>query len=89
MYAWLTLCQSNTVQKCLNHSSFPQIPYPAVIQAHSCTLMQNRGNKVSPSVVISIMEPRSGVVGSIILEPENNDDGVVGKEKLASDDGVV
>jgi len=53
--------------------------------------MQNRGNKVSPSIVISIMEliRSGGVAGSIILEPENNDDGVVGKEKLSSDNGVV
>jgi hypothetical protein len=52
-YAWLTLLQSNTVQKCFNHSSFPQTPYPALIQARSCTLMQKRGNRVSPSVVKS------------------------------------
>lgn len=47
-YAALTFFQSRTVQKFFNHSSLPHTPYPALIQACSCTEIQNKGYKTSP-----------------------------------------
>jgi len=89
-YASLTLFQSNTVQKCFSHSSLPQTPYPALIHARSCTLMQNRGNRVSPSVVKSNLAlPPYDSPAFNVLGLEYNDAGVVEREKSASDDRLV